>query len=73
MGIIPERTAEEQKAYDLSLDRAFGETPMHLAFINADQKAADAAAEQAARDQALNESFGEGPIATRLAGQRFDR
>lgn len=31
MGIIPERTAEEQEAYDLSLERAFGETSIHTA------------------------------------------
>ena len=70
MGIIPERTPAEQAAHDLSLDRAFGETSIHLALINADHTAAN---EQAERDAALNESFGEGPIAVALAGRDLRR
>ncbi|HPF78129.1 MAG TPA: hypothetical protein PLF01_02455 [Alphaproteobacteria bacterium] len=69
MGIVPERSAEDQAAYELSLSRGFCETSDHMVQIlksNAD-------AEQANRDRVLNEGFGEGPIAVALAAAHLKR
>lgn len=70
MGIIPERTAAEQEAHDLSMSRAFGETPIHLAVIAATAAQRD---HEQKNVRALDESFGEGPIATALAGMKPTR